>query len=246
MEAVTITFNSTEPKYAQIQAYIANKVRSHQWRAGDKLPSEEALMQSLDVSRGTIRKAIEGLIEEGVIERMHGIGTFVKEEKITYPFAQELVSFEEAMNRRRLAFKTEVLSVQRMLPTQCLQDRLNIQPGEEVLAIVRVRRVEKKPIIVLYNWVVLSRVPGLEAVDLTQMGLFKAIEEALGEKIKYGRRQFSAVNANAELVQLLHLPEGTAVLKLEQVTFKHDGQALEASDVYLDSSEYQIESTLYR
>lgn len=245
MEAVNITFNSTEPKYAQIQAYIANKVRSHEWHAGDKLPSEDALVQSLDVSRGTIRKAIEGLIEEGVIERIHGIGTFVKAEKITYPFAQELVSFEEAMNRRGLAFETEVLAVKQMTPTPRLKEQLNID-DEDVLAITRVRRVDGKPIIVLYNWVVLSRCPGLEDVDLSRIGLFKAIEEAIGEKIKYGRRQFSAVNVDAALSSLMALPVGTAVLKLEQVTYKHDGQALEASDVYLDSSEYQIESTLYR
>ena len=244
MEKISIEFNQKEPKYLQLKSYIQNQVIGGVWDAGSKLPSEEILMKQLDVSRGTIRKAFDLLIEDGVVERIHGVGTFVKSAKITYPFAQELVSFEEAMNKKKISFETEVIKFTKILPNKKIQKRLNIGKDDEVFYIERRRKVDGKTVIVLFNWVTSEIASGLENEDLEQQGLFTSLEKVMNEKIKYGSRKFTAVDK--KLAKLMDLPEKSPVLKIEQITFREDNLPIETSDVFLDSSEYPIESTLFR
>lgn len=246
MEKISIEFNQKEPKYLQLKSYIQNQVVGGVWETGSKLPSEEILMKQLDVSRGTIRKAFDLLIEDGVVERIHGVGTFVKSAKITYPFAQELVSFEEAMNKKKISFETEVIKFTKILPNKNIQKRLNISKDEEVFYIERRRKVDDKTVIVLFNWVTSERASGLENEDLEQQGLFTSLEKVMNQKIKYGSRKFTAELVDKKLAKLMDLPEKSPVLKIEQITFREDNSPIETSDVFLDSSEYPIESTLFR
>ena len=236
MEKISIEFNHKEPKYLQLKSYIQNQVVGGIWDAGSKLPSEEILMKQLDVSRGTIRKAFDLLIEDGVVERIHGVGTFVKSAKITYPFAQELVSFEEAMNKKKISFETEVIKFTKILPNK----------DEEVFYIERRRKVDGRTVIVLFNWVTSERATGLENEDLEQQGLFTSLEKVMNQKIKYGSRKFTAELVDKKLAKLMDLAEKSPVLKIEQITFREDNSPIETSDVFLDSSEYPIESTLFR
>jgi len=91
-----------------------------------------------------------------------------------------------------------------------------------------------------------ERACGLENEDLEQQGLFTSLEKVMNQKIKYGSRKFTAELVDKKLAKLMDLPENSPVLKIEQITFREDNSPIETSDVFLDSSEYPIESTLFR
>lgn len=243
---LTVKFQSSEPIYVQISDAIKKKIFKKEWQSGDQLPSEELLVNDLGVSRGTVRKAISILVDEGVLERTQGKGTYVAEDKVSYPFAQELTSYAESMHEKGLDFDTKVISAVVGHPSIDIQERLDIDADSVVLSLVRLRSVKNIPAVLLYNWISLDRCPGLEKVNFEKISLFAAIENSIGDKIKYGIRNFSAQKLTERQAKLIHLPAQDPILNLSQVTFNKNDQAIECSEVLMRTDQYQVTSVLYR
>jgi len=241
-----IKFESSEPIYTQIIDSIKQKVSNKEWKAGDRIPSEEQLVNDLEVSRGTVRKSISVLEDDGILEKIQGKGTFVAKEKISYPFAQELVSFAESMETQDINFVTKVLTCEKIEPTPFLQDQLHIKENSPVLYLERIRLIEGVPSILSNNWVSLERCPNLELIDFTKETLFSAIENSIGEKISYGVRDFLAKPVTEEQAKLMDLTANSPILDMHQKTFNRKDQALEFSDIYMRTDQYKVTSVLHR
>src|SRR5699024_2886379 len=180
--------SSPTPIYEQIAQWMIENIRTGKWNKGYQLQAEEDFAKVLHVSRGTLRKAISVLIEQGLLLRMQGKGTFVQEEKISYPFAQQLISFAESIDAKGYAYKTTVIDQRVELPNKTIQQKLAIDSTDAVLYIKRVRSIQSEPAIVLENWVVIKRCPGIEQEDFQQVSLFNAIEHRANVKIYYDVR----------------------------------------------------------
>ncbi|MDN6140389.1 MAG: GntR family transcriptional regulator [Tetragenococcus koreensis] len=245
-EKLDIHFDSSEPIYIQIKNEIKKKAINKEWEPGHRIPSEEKLVSDLDVSRGTLRKAVTMLVEEGVLEKIQGKGTFVPKEKISYPFAQELISYEESMKNKGLNFETDVLEQNTGNADNQIQKELKLDDNSNVLYLKRVRSVEKEPAILLYNWVSLSRCPNLDKANFVSNGLFDSIEKIANVKIKFGVRNFSADIVTKEEAKLLNLKANSPILCINQTTYNSISEPIECSRVLLRTDQYQVTSLLYR
>lgn len=234
-----------EPLYIQVSNYIKNEIKEGNLVRGHKLPSEDQLVKEQNVSRGTVRKALLMLNEEGYIETIHGKGSFVKDDRISTPIAQQFVSFAESLVDQGLKFKTEVLKKEIITAENSIQYDLKISENSKVLYLERLRTIENTPSILLYNWVSLDRCLGIEKYDFENIGLFEAMEETMGKKINYGLREFSALNVNDYIKSTLEL-KNDAVLRINQTSFNSANDPIERSDVYLKNDKYQITSLLQR
>lgn len=246
MKDLQIEPNSPTPIYEQIAQWMIENIRTGKWKKGYQLQAEEDLAKVIQVSRGTLRKAISVLIEQGLLLRMQGKGTFVQEEKISYPFAQQLISFAESMDARGYAYKTSVIDQKVELPNKIIQQQLAIDPTDAVLYLKRVRSIQDEPAILLENWVVVKRCPGIEQEDFQQVSLFNAIENHANVQISYGVRNFGALSLNKGQAQLLNVRPEVPVLTLEQVTYSAEEEPLECSRVLLRTDKYEITSVLTR
>lgn len=246
MKNLKVNNDSAKPIYIQIANGIKENISNGEFNNGDKLPSEEQLVQNIGVSRGTIRKAITELVDEGVLEKIQGKGTFVSKKKISYPFGQELISYAESMRNKGMDFSTEVLSFKKIIPDLEIKSRLALEVEEPVFYLVRKRSVDGTPAILLYNWISVRLCPGLENYDFTGIGLFDAIEKEMETKINYGVRNFSASTVTAKQSDLLDLKHGAPILNIGQVTFNTQDIPIECSDVLLRTDQYQVSSLLYR
>lgn len=235
-----------EPIYQAIAQAFRSKVSAGAWKSGERIPTEEQLCHQLGVSRGTLRKAVGALVEEGILERVQGKGTFVATDKVSYPFAQELVSFAEEMRRRGQDFHTTVISSMVTETPSWLLKKLNAPEGSKVLAIERARDVNGTPAVLMRNWVLLSKCPGLEHEDFTKVGLFEAIEKRSGQRIKYGVRDFSARILDAEQAALVGRKAGDPIMFMTQTTYGQDNEPIEHSNFLLRTDQYQVTSILYR
>lgn len=243
---LNITYKSSEPIYKQIIKAIKKNISAKEWKEGDRIPSEEEMVSKLQVSRGTVRKAISVLVEDGILEKIQGKGTYVAKATISYPFAQELVSFAESMKQKKLNFTTKVLVCKKIKPTPFLQDQLNINEDSPVLYLQRIRTTDDVPAILSNNWVSLERCPNLEKVDYSSVTLFDAIEESMGEKISYGIRDFLANKITQEQSKIMRLRVDDPILQIKQKTFNSNDQPLEVSDIYMRTDQYRVTSVLYR
>lgn len=232
--------------YIQIANELKRSIYDGEFNEENKLPSEEELVAEIGVSRGTVRKAVSQLVDEGVLEKIQGKGTFVVQEKISYPFAQELISYAESMENMGLDFSTEVLNFNKIMPDLEIKERLSLEDNEQVFYMVRRRCVNKKPAILLYNWISAKQCPDLEKFDFSHIGLFDAIEMEIGTKIKYGIRNFSAKQVSKAQSKLLDLKEHSPILNIGQVTFDHNDKKIECSEVLMRTDQYQVSSILYR
>lgn len=241
-----INKNEPKPLYSQIADWIREKIYANEWEKNYQLPAEDDLGKQLDVSRGTIRKAISSLIKEGILIQIQGKGTFVAASKVSHPFGQELISFAESMEREGLDYVTKVLEKRVIQPKASVKNKFSLKDNQKVLYLKRVRLIENEPVIVLENYINIDLCQGIEHIDFEHMTLFTAIEKLSGQKIQFGTRQFEARGLEEEQAMLLSLPIGTPVLYLDQITYFAESIPVEVSQVWLRSDKYSISSYVKR
>ncbi|MDF7638257.1 GntR family transcriptional regulator [Lactobacillus sp. ESL0791] len=246
MKKINIEPNSSEPLYLQIVNGLKQQIQDGVFKKGEKIPTEEELERLLSVSRGTIRKAIAQLVNEGALEKIQGKGTFVTREKVSYPFAQEMISYSESMRKMGLDFTTTVLAFNKIKPDLEIKERLHLNENDKVFYLIRKRCVNGVPAILLYNWISVKKCPNLPNFDFSKIGLFDAIETDQKMKIAYGIRNFSAKELDADQAKILNLRPHSPILNLGQITFDNKDEPIECSEVLLRTDQYQISSVLYR
>jgi DNA-binding GntR family transcriptional regulator len=225
---------------------MEEQIRTGVWPPRYKLKAEVDLAHDLHVSRGTVRKTIGDLIAEGLLTQTQGRGTFVAPQAVDQPLADRLVTFSEDLISKGIAFETQVLDSAILPARGRIAARLNVDPGEDIFFLKRIRSVAGEPVIVLHNYVVLARCPGIERVDFTTERLFQALEERYGLKLMRGERTFQAQAAGAEAAELLNLPAGSPVMHVEQLTFLEDGAVIECSDLWLRGDWFRLVAALNR
>lgn len=246
MLGIEINSSLSTPIYKQIAEQIESDVATGKLSPGTMLPSEPELSKELGVARGTIRKAISTLVSENVLEKSQGKGTFVKKAKISYPFAQELISYAETMKKKGIEFKTIVLKQEMRIVPPEIRKIFDVPENTKLLYLERLREVEGTPTILLKNWVNVSYLPGFKGIDFTKEGLFEAIEKYGNIKLNYGIRNFTATISTPEQKKLLRIKEPTALLKINQFTYDKNNKLIEYSDVFLQTDKYEVTSLLYR
>jgi len=239
-------YNSREPIYIQVKNIIEKNISSSKWPIHSKIPDEITLSQKLEISRGTLRKAIRDLVDQGILTQIRGKGTFVVSKNIEQPLASHLVSFSESMQEQNLNFKTLVITKAIIKPDLKIAALLELDTKKKVIYLERVRFVDNVPIIYLKNFIPYHYCMGLIRDDLEKDALFTLLEEKYGHHIEWGRRYFKAVPALGDVVQNLGVEASTPVMYLEQIVYTDTSIPLEYSNVWINSNRFDIVSVLRR
>lgn len=234
------------PLHEQISDRIRREIRRGAWPAHLRLPAEPELAESLEVSRGTLRRALHTLTEEGLLVQVRGRGTFVTSSSIEQPIGQELLSLAEGLEREGIAFETEVLGASVAAPPDRVAALLALDDGEEAFEIRRRRLIDGEPVALLHNFVRRSLCPGIEANDFRRVTMFGLLERVYGLQIETGRRTFEAQAALPEVAAHLGVAPGAPVLYLEQVTCLAGDTPIEYSDVWIRGDRLKLSSVLNR
>lgn len=243
---VQLSRERPETLYEQIQAWMRERIASGTWPEHYKLTAEEELSQSLSVNRGTLRKAIGGLIEEGLLIRVHGKGTFVASKQLEQPLPESFVTFSEGLIGRGIPFDTvvKVREVRRPDPTSA--SLLNLSSDADTFYMERVRYVDDGPVILLHNHVVLSFCPGIDQLDFVSERLFDVLENKFSLVIDWGQRTFEARIARGEVASQLGLEVGDPVMYLQQVSYLGDGTPIELSDIWIRGDTFRLSAQVKR
>src|SRR4030065_2010949 len=157
----SINFESHIPYYIQLMDILQEKVKHAEWNPGDQIPGEQDLCEHYQVSRTGVRQALRELEYEGVISRQKGKGTFISLPKISEGLVQKLTGFYQDMMERGLKPGTKVLH-QNVIPSNDKIARfLNIEPGERVIDIQRLRFINDEPIQLVTTYIPYTICPEL-------------------------------------------------------------------------------------
>jgi GntR family transcriptional regulator len=222
-----INFDSYIPYYIQLMAILKEKVQTGIWVPGDQIPGEQELCALYRVSRTVVRQALRELELEGVINRRKGKGTFISLPKISEGLVQKLTGFYQDMVERGLKPVTKVLH-QNVTPANDKVARfLNIQPGEQVIDILRLRFINAEPIQLVTTYIPFGICPALATADLTDRSLYEFLETECGVLLAKGRRYIEAVLANENEAELLGIERGAPLLMLDSISFSENGEPIE-------------------
>lgn len=232
--------------HAQISAGIRSRIIAGDWPRDHRLPPEPQMAEEIGVSRGTLRRALGTLIDEGLLKQIPGRGTFVTETLMEPAAAQRLSTLSEDFASQGITLDTAVLSCEVAEPPVEVVKLLQLQPGTAALRLVRIRSAEGLRIALLHNYVRLDLAPGIELMDFSQTTLFGALEGRYELEIGTARRSFSAIAAPVDVAEALALPPNQPVQYLEQLTLLADGRPIEYSDVWIDSRQLRVVTHMSR
>ncbi len=235
-----------EPIYQQIREWMRQQITSGFWPEHYKLKSELDLAPELGVNRGTLRKALADLIDEGLLVTIHGRGTFVVSKLLEQPLAEGLIAISEDLIRQGIPFETQVLD-QRTIPvSQRVAGLLAISPDAKVFLLRRVRTIHGEPFTLIRNYLMHSRFPEILTIDFTRQRLFETLEKQFHLPLSWGQRTFQAQAADEEIARTLGISVCAPVMYIEQVTYLRDGSPIELSDIWLRADRVRLSAIVKR
>ena len=241
-EPLVVQDGLNKPLYIQIQEYIAEQILSGKMPPEAKLPSERELSQNLDVSRMTVRRSITELVNEGLLERRHGSGTYVAKPRITYN-AREVLSYVEAMQTRGITTSSQLLEFVQVPASRRLAERLEVEIGDSLYLVVILRLANRNPFVVERYYFPCSRLPDLEEYDLEKTSINDLITD--GYHLVPGRisQSIEAMPAGDIVSQQLRVEEGFSLLMITKtIRSKLDGKPIEFAQDYLRSDYARVQS----
>jgi DNA-binding GntR family transcriptional regulator len=234
------------PVYEQIANGLRDLMYSGGLQSGDQIDSEPKMCMELAVSRGTVRKAIDVLIGEGRLKKIHGKGTFVTNPDVASPLNQDLLSFAETLDAQKLEYTTQVIRQELLSANSEIAENLGIKKGSKYLYLERVRSVKNDIIMLIENRVNIDLCPEIENINFNNISLFTKIEEISGRRISYARSTYEALAVGTERGKILGLAPSAPILKMQQTVFMPGDEPIEYGSVWMKGNKYFLTTTLQR
>ena len=212
------------PAYIQIHDQIKAEIDQKIWKIGQRLPSERDLAEKFQVSRMTLRQAITLLVEEGVLERRVGSGTFVASTRVQEKM-RGTTSFTEIMKSQGKIPSTQVISYKRTIPSLQEVDKLGIDKTDTIVRMERVRYADGVPVVYEVASIPEKFIKNFKKEEVTSH-FFQTMEEH-GYRIGKSQQTIYARLAKEKIAHYLEIPKGHAILGLTQVSYLDNGSAFE-------------------
>ncbi|MFC0225110.1 GntR family transcriptional regulator [Serratia aquatilis] len=213
--------------YAEVVKCLRDRVNSQEYRVGDIFPSEQKLALMLNISRNTLRKAITVLVDEGLLEKRHGSGTYIKNKNIR-PNVSTLKSFSENAQQAGKNCTSKVLKFMVIESNADIASQLRIKTGDQVYYVRRLRFIDGKPVQLEDTWMSVALFPDLSLQNMVK-SKFEYIELSCGMTIAGCYETFMPVIPDKEVASLLKINPREPALQLTT-------QAIDINGVYLDYS----------
>lgn len=217
MTAVTLPDQILEgpvPKHRQLRDVLARLAVP-----GEAIPSERDLTATYGVSRATVRKAIDTLVYEGLLQRTHGLGTFAVRPRLGTQL--HLASFTQDMHRRGMVPSTRLVSIRREVPPDPIARALGLGPLDRAWSLRRLRLADGQAIALEDAWYPVSLLPGLDQHDL-ESSLYALFQNQYGLTIDGAEQTLWGEAATGDVARLIACPEHTPLLVFRRVASAGD------------------------
>lgn len=232
--------NSPIPMHYQVEQDMRERIETGAWKPGQQVPSEKELCALYKVSRTTLRQAISGLVDEGLIVRERGKGSFIRDSIITAG-ARGLTSFSDEMATMGKRAGAYVLGIQQVPASPEMARKLRIETGAQLVVIKRVRYANESPMGIQIASLPSARFPGLEKADLTDRSLYKYLQEHYGVVIAEAEEIFSITSISEQDAHLLNTREGACGFYVERLTFDGAKEPFEFVTSIMRGDRYRIQ-----
>jgi DNA-binding GntR family transcriptional regulator len=237
--AVELDRSSPVPLYYQLAQAIEAAIRDGELAPGDRFENELALAKRLTLSRPTTRRAIQELVDKGLLVRKRGVGTQVVQSSVHRRV--ELTSLYDDLTRAGQEPTTKLLDYRVGPPDEEVARELSLKDDREVVAIQRLRSANGEPLAVMTNHLPVDIAP--DAEELESNGLYQSLR-ARGVHIRLARQRIGARGATRAEAKLLDEKPGAPLLTMARTAFDDSGAAVEYGTHVYRASRYYFDTTL--
>ncbi len=243
LEDIKLTGKKSDPLYRQLEAEICRRVREGELKPGDKLPSERTLCCLLDISRMTVHRALDNLVQAGLLEKEQGSGTYVangREDKSISP----LVSLSKQMEELGYELNTEIKDWQELKADKKIAEKLEIAEGTRVYSFIRLREVAREPLLLEKIIIPAKLAPNLEEKFNSTTSLYNILREEYQLALKRAEAEVRAVSfdsnnpSDQKIITALKLAAGELALYFDQLTYLTDERPVEWNRAYYAQSNH--------
>lgn len=234
-----VSRSSPLPLYYQVKTDIRQRIERREWLAGHRIPSESELCERYGASRITIRRALGDLAADGLLQRVSGRGTYVREPPITAG-PRGLTSFTEEMAGLGLRAGAQVLGSAVEPATATVAERLALDDAAPVVVITRLRTGDGRPIGIQTVHLPAGRFPGLEHADLGDGSLYAYLERHYGFRPAEAEETFEVGGIRRRDAELLEVRPGTCAFLVQRLTFDAEGRPAEYVTAVMRGDRYRI------
>jgi len=230
--------------YQNIINLLKNRLNSAIYNIGDLLPSEKELAELYDVSRNTLRKALKVLEEEGMIERRHGSGTYLRN-KHFQASVTHLDSFTEIAKNEGKTPTSQILKFELQTASDEIANNLQVTLGEPVYYAKRLRLIDNIAMQVEETWLSASRFPDLTIAHMKK-SKFSYIENECGVKIMGCYESIQPILPSPEVAKLLHISALDPIIRMQTQAVDEQSTPIDYSILYTNMYEFQVKYFLPR
>lgn len=205
------------PKYYLVKKAIVENIDNEVYASKAPIPSERELMETYQVSRITVRKAIDELVTEGYLYKVQGKGTYVKTDEGSSNLFS-ITSCTDDVLRLGMKPSKEVVVFELVNPNVKRSKALEITTDDKIYMIGRILYADTEPLNYTVTFLPEKIFPGLLKYDLKKESLYKIMTEVYGVKITKARRTIEAIGAQDEIAEYLDIKEGTPIILFRCIT----------------------------
>ncbi|WP_404455520.1 GntR family transcriptional regulator [Virgibacillus necropolis] len=212
---------SRVPLYLQLMEDLIKKIEAQAYRENEKLPSERELCDLYDLSRITVRQALQELEREGFIYKLHGKGTFVAPKSYNQNLVK-LYSFTEEMKAIGKKPTTKVMSFEEIAVDERLASKMNLGPLDEVLQVSRLRLADDEPLMYETSYLPKKLFPNLTKNDLEQRPMYDVFYEEYQVNVTKAIERFSATMIRKEEAEHLRMITDQPAMLIKRFAYHND------------------------
>lgn len=238
-----LDLNNPLPLYVQLREIMRAKIQDETWKIGDQIPGEPEIVKQYGVARATVRQAILDLVNEGLLYRKQGKGTFVCRAR-RMDVIEPLISFTAEMTSRGMTPGAIVLGKgkAKTLPAEVAAI---MGDAASVYRLERLRTADGMPLALEYSYLDEEIVPGMSKEDL-EGSLYQMITHRRNIKVSKVVQSISSSLADKRQAEVMRIEEGSPVLVLERVMYTMDEKAFYWLRFVFRGDMYKIDSVLER
>jgi GntR family transcriptional regulator len=241
----TLNRHSSTPLYQQLYVLLRQKIDGGEFKDGIAIPTEKDLVKAYDVSRVTTRKAMQLLVDDNLVVRIPGKGTFVQTGRIEENLIS-LQGFAELMVTRYPDQVMEVHSFEVIPAPNDISKALQIQEDSHLIRIKRRHVVSTHPLALAIIYLPFDLGKSLTVDEVSNTPIYTLLTQKEGVTIEHANQRISAVRANGEIADLLEVPRGSPVLLVKRITYSEEDRPLEYIELYYPGEQHELIVELHR
>ncbi len=230
------------PLYVQFADKMRNRILNEEYTYGQLFPSERELEAQYHIDRKTIRKSLNLLVEENLLVRVKGKGTFVNKPSIRFHM-EKLTGFSRLLKQEGIQVTTKMISCTRETAGYRLAKIFGIEKNDPVNKLIRVRIAEEEPIALEYTYI-RDVVPNFTEIDFSVYSLYDVLEKN-GQIPSNIKEEVHAVQVSGNEAQILGKEDGGQAFLVIDVTRNQHGEVIEYNCAYTNSSRIELSTQLH-